>query len=116
MKKFPSLELTFAEDGGHQILVEASFRLNENSAASRKLVLDPPKGKYFRAACILMLLAKYRGEAFADGEGIIFFRDRMDRPTWIKTLGVSFGKETQHKFFHTYFSDCNFLSASRGSG
>jgi hypothetical protein len=116
MKKFPSLELIFAGDGGQPILADASFRLNEASAASRKLVLDPPRGKFFRAACILMLLAKYRGEDFADAEGLIWFSDKSDRLTWIKTLGVSFGKGVQQDFFQKYFQSCNFLSASRGSG
>lgn len=113
---FPSLDLTFAADGGSKILIDASFRLNDASAASRRLVLEPPRGKYFRAMCILMLLAKYRGEDFADEDGMICFRDKMDRLTWIKALGTSFGKAAQQDFFRRYFQNCKFLSASRGSG
>jgi hypothetical protein len=116
MKNFPKLDLTFTADGGRQILVDATFRLNEASTANRKLVVDPPRGKYFRAICILMLLAKYRGESFADADGVIWFRDRKPRLTWIKTLGISFGKGAQQDFFADYFSNCAFLSASRGSG
>jgi hypothetical protein len=116
MQSFPKLDLTFTADGGHPILADASFRLTERSAASRKLVIDPPRGKYFRAVCILMLLAKYRGEGFADKDGMIWLHDRTDRRSWIKALGTSFGKGVQQDFFQTYFPGCNFLSASRGSG
>src|ERR1017187_3816928 len=99
--EFPKLDLTFAEHGGNQFLVDASFRLNEASVASRKLVVKPPRGKYFRAMCILMLLAKYRGESFADEDGMILFSDKIDRLTWIKALGTSFGKAAQQEFFLT---------------
>ena len=114
--EFPKLDLTFAEHGGNQFLVDASFRLNEASVASRRLVVKPPRGKYFRAMCILMLLAKYRGESFADEDGMILFSDKIDRLTWIKALGTSFGKAAQQEFFRTYFQNCKFLSAGRGSG
>ena len=114
--KFPSLELTFAEDGGHQILVDASFRLDATTAVSRRLVIHPPKKKTFRALCILMLLAKYRSQPFADEKGFIWFKDKSDRQTWIKTLGGSFGKKAQDEFFKDYFSKHDFLWAGRGSG
>jgi hypothetical protein len=114
MGNFPCLELTFAADGGHQLLVNASFRLDEKTPASRKLVVDPPRGKQFRALCILMLLAKYRGDSFADKDGILWFRDRIDSLTWIKTLGINAGKGTLRGFCQKYFSQCNFISASRG--
>ncbi len=114
--EFIGLQLTFAEDGGHQILVDASFRLNKDTVVSRKLFIHPPKKKTFRALCILMLLAKYRGQSFADELGFIWFKDKFDRNTWIKTLGDSFGKKAQDKFFQDYFSKHDFLWATRGTG
>jgi hypothetical protein len=101
-EEFPRLELTFADDGGHPFLVDACFRLGASLPASRKLVEQPPRGKSFRALCILMLLAKYRGENPGGDENISFFAG-ADRPTWIKTLGTSFGRLVQQEFFQKYF-------------
>lgn len=114
-EEFPRLELTFADDGGHPFLVDACFRLDGSLPASRKFVEQPPRGKSFRALCILMLLAKYRGENPGGDENISFFAG-ADRPTWIKTLGTSFGRLVQQEFFQKYFHNRKFLSASRGSG
>jgi hypothetical protein len=115
MKKFPGLNLTLTERGKHLVLTDAEFRLNENSVASRKLVMDSPRGKYFHAVVILLLLAKYQGEGFADNSGAILFKNKKGKPTWIKALGTSFGKGVQQDFFFKYFSSLHFLSASRGS-
>jgi hypothetical protein len=111
-EQYPCLKLTFAKEGAQ--LVDASFSFETFKAPSRKLITEWRKGKSFRAICILLLLAKYQGESFVE-EGKISFFASDDRPTWIKTLGTSFGKRAQESFFETYFHGRRFVSVTRGS-
>src|SRR5262245_34129955 len=58
-----TFELTFDLENAN--IVAARFRKNDFFVARRKLVLQPPRTRAFRALCILLLLAKYKGPAFS---------------------------------------------------
>ena len=112
---FPCVELVFGDEDKGPFLVDAIFRASPDAVGCVKLIQDPPKGKYFRALCILMLLAKYKGQNIADPDEDIFFHDVIDRASWLKTLGMSFGKGVKVDFFSKYFQKIEFMSATRAS-
>lgn len=128
-KEHPRLELVFDEAGGALILLKASFQEKDGSEPLRNLVELPPSGKVFRAFCILLLLAKYRGEELAsesDGkskkkgspkERSIVFRVgvKKKKTTWISTIADYFSKTPKLDLIGTYFRGHKFISGTKRS-
>jgi hypothetical protein len=111
--EYPRLDLVFAAEGGYPFLLDATF-WNEQGKVSKKLVNEPPSGKYLRALCICIILAKYRGDRGNPKEPIVM-HERSDENSWLNSIGGSFGRDAQSNFFFEYFSKLHFILVKRGA-
>jgi hypothetical protein len=118
--EFPRLDLVFAADGGHPFLHDATF-WDKHGKVSKKLVNEQTSGKYLRALCICIILAKYRGDHGNPKEPIVMHESSREN-SWLNSIGGSFGKTAQFNFFFEYFggseldSGLDFILVKRGGG
>jgi hypothetical protein len=111
--QFPRLELVFRADGKFPFLLEACFHKAVGSRGNTELFDDPPGKKILSAVCILIVLAKYKGVNPKRPDDAIRFRETTKRFSWLNSLGVDKGAQTD--FFRKFFDEVEFFFASRGT-
>jgi hypothetical protein len=111
----PTFTFTIAEDCGMNFLLDASFRLNSESAP-KDLTKLLPRSKPVRAMIIGCVLTAYQGEDFSDKDGFLEFCSESTGPTWINTMASSFqGGQNTRDFFEDYFNGVQFFTTRRGN-
>lgn len=112
--RYPLLELTFADDDGEDFLLSGIFSIpfsdkrSEDLAADEKLRTSKP----FRAFCILLLLAKFRGPE-SISESTVEFKQPTGERSWITTLGA-WSKPEYAGIVHRFFFGREFIQITRG--
>lgn len=111
--QYPRLELYFSTEGGR--LEYASFFEDSPGTANHELANRFTNGKYARAICILIVLAKYHGVDIENPDKPIPIRERTDRSSWLSALSFFMNRETTPNILKECFGNVVFFSAKRAT-
>jgi len=109
-ERLPIAHLQFVIATGNSILLPKAFSATDDSPLEQVNLAYVRPQKLLRAICILLLLAKHRGEDFAHFR----FTTERQAKTWIRTLGNSKNNQKDvDNFFSLDLKVPQFFKASR---